>query len=222
MLRSGHDVTGVLLRSGTRIDCDQVIVCCGRWTDELLSLAGLETRFVAHDSAAGTPVPGLLVVTDAAPGSVTMVTAVDDINYRPESGGRTMLWSGVLDRELQRLGGIDAADGDIDRLAAAARCVPALGAARVDQALVAMRALPSDGLPVMGTPPGIHGLYVALAHAAATMAPALAELIVAEVVGGVDDDRLDRFRPDRLMSSGSSASERGREKENGHDYSVKR
>lgn len=73
------------LRPGASVPCDQLVVCAGRWTDDVLALAGLETRLVAHEAAAGAPVPGLLVVTDAVPGSVTRVVSVGGVNYRPLS-----------------------------------------------------------------------------------------------------------------------------------------
>ena len=58
VLTSDAEVVGVQLQSGRHLACDQVMVCCGRWTDQLLGMAGLETSFVAHDSAGGTPGAG--------------------------------------------------------------------------------------------------------------------------------------------------------------------
>lgn len=204
VLSSGGEVTGVRVQSGATLEGDEVVVCCGRWTDQLLGLAGLETRCVALDSAAGTPVPGLLVVTDSRPDSVSRVIAVDDIAFRPEGDGHTMVWSGMIDGELQRLGGTEAESDVVDRLAAelldaASDHVPAIAGASVQRAMVTMRAMPADGLPVVGRPPGIDGLYVVLAHAAATLAPVLGDLVVTEVAHQSLDARLDRFRPGRLM-----------------------
>jgi glycine/D-amino acid oxidase-like deaminating enzyme len=218
VLRSGTDVTGVRLRSGDTLECDEVVACCGRWTDHVLGLAGLDSRLVTQDSALGTPVPGLLVVTDAVPGSVTRVTAVDHVNYRPDAQGRTMLWSSAVDRELQRLGGPEADPDVVERLArelllSASSHVPALASATVHRAMVTMRAMPADGLPVVGRPPGTHGLYVVLAHAAVTLAPALADVVAAEVADDRPDARVERFRPDRLMTTGASPTPTGREKE---------
>lgn len=206
LLTSGQDVTGVRLRSGETLACDQLILCCGRWTDEVLGLAGLESQYVEHDFAAGTPVPGLLVVTEAVRGSVNNVVSVDDVNYRPYGENQTMVWSGTVDRQLLELGG-ENADPDVpirlgkELLAAASQFVPALESVPMHRAMVTVRAMPADGLPIVGQPSGLHGVYVVLAHAAVTLAPALADVVVAEVVHGRNDARLDRFRPDRPVST---------------------
>jgi glycine/D-amino acid oxidase-like deaminating enzyme len=212
VLSSKDEVTGVRLQSGAVLDGDEVVVCCGRWTDQVLGLAGLQTQFVARHSAGGTPVPGLLVVTDSRDNSIARVVAVDDINYRPERNRRTMVWSGIVDGELQRLGGAEADPDVVDKLAVdllarAAYDVPALAGASVHRAMVTQRAMPADGLPVVGRPPGIDGLYIVLAHAAATLAPVFGELVAAEVAHQRIDARLDRFRPGRLMSSNASSSD---------------
>jgi glycine/D-amino acid oxidase-like deaminating enzyme len=210
VVSAGRDVTGVQTRSGHRLECDHMVICCGRWTDELLGLMGLETRLVAKEWGGGTPVSGLLVVTEAVPDSVSRVVSVDDVNYRPETAARTMLWSAVTDRELLALGGVRAEPEVPARLAqelleAASRHVPALRSTRVRQAMTAMRALPTDGLPIVGRLPDVDGPYIVLAHAGVTLAPALANAVVAEVVHGHEDDRLARFRPDRLPAAGAHA-----------------
>jgi glycine/D-amino acid oxidase-like deaminating enzyme len=227
VMTSGNDVTGVRLRSGATLECDGVIVCSGRWTDQLLALAGVESQFVAHDEAGGTPVPGLLVVTEAVPGSVTRVSSVDDVNCRPDGQDRTMLWSALVDRELQRLGGPEADPDAVDRLAgellaAASTHVPALRAARVHRTMVTMRAMPADGLPIVGPLPGAAGLYVMLAHAAVTLAPVLADVVVSEVAHQRSDSRLDRFRPGRLIPDVATAPDTRREKEVADDLATKR
>ncbi len=206
VLTSGRDVTGLELQSGELIECDQVLVCAGRWTDRILALAGLETRFVAQDFAAGTPVPGLLVLAEAVPGCPGRVVSVDDVNYRPEPAGRTMVWSGLIDAELVGSGGADADPADVRRLAdellgRASQHVPALAGTTVHEALPTMRAMPVDGLPIVGRPAGVDGLYVTLAHAAATLAPSLADAVTAELVHEQPDPRLERFRPDRLTEN---------------------
>jgi glycine/D-amino acid oxidase-like deaminating enzyme len=81
---------------------------------------------------------------------------------------------------------------------AAQEYLPALASAEVETARICRRALPRDGLPVMGWVPGVGGLYVIAAHAAVTLAPALAELSVTEVSQTTEAAALDGFRPDRF------------------------
>jgi hypothetical protein len=50
----------------------------------------------------------------------------------------------------------------------------------------------------MGWVPGVGGLYVIAAHAAVTLAPALAEFFVAEVSQKTEAAALDGFRPTGL------------------------
>jgi hypothetical protein len=50
----------------------------------------------------------------------------------------------------------------------------------------------------MGWVPGVGGLYVIAAHAAVTLAPALAELSVTEISQTTEAAALDGFRPDRF------------------------
>jgi glycine/D-amino acid oxidase-like deaminating enzyme len=61
----------------------------------------------------------------------------------------------------------------------------------------------------VGWIPQADGLYVIVAHAAVTLAPALGELAAAEIVGPRDEPLLDRFRPGRFSSAYSSASPSG-------------
>lgn len=200
-------VREVRLRSGATLPADRLVSCTGRWTDELLSLAGLTSELVAHQAALGTPVPGLLVETAAGTMPVSRVVAVDDVNYRPAGDGRTMLWSGEVDRELAGAGGAEAEPAVVQQLAdrlldGAAEHVTSLRGATMLSATVTMRALPADGLPVVGAVPGLEGLYVVLAHAAVTLAPVLADVVAAEIAHGHLDPRVARFRPDRLLSTG--------------------
>jgi glycine/D-amino acid oxidase-like deaminating enzyme len=85
-----------------------------------------------------------------------------------------------------------------------------------------MRAMPADGLPIVGPLPGAAGLYVMLAHAAVTLAPVLADVVVSEVAHQRSDSRLDRFRPGRLIPDVATAPDKRREKEVADDLATKR
>jgi glycine/D-amino acid oxidase-like deaminating enzyme len=77
--------------------------------------------------------------------------------------------------------------------------VPALAGAQIETATVCIRSLPLDGLPIMGWVPGVDGLYVIAAHAAVTLAPALAELAVIEVAQEGKAEMLESYRPNRFL-----------------------
>jgi glycine/D-amino acid oxidase-like deaminating enzyme len=69
----------------------------------------------------------------------------------------------------------------------------------VEEARVCVRALPADRLPVVGA--AQDGLYVVATHSGVTLAPALAELVATEVLGGQEAPALARFRPGRFALS---------------------
>jgi glycine/D-amino acid oxidase-like deaminating enzyme len=83
-------------------------------------------------------------------------------------------------------------------LAQAARFFPALAGAGVDKWWVAYRAMPSDGLPIVGPLPWLEGLYVAVSHSGVTVAPVLGRLVADEVATQAADGLLAPFRPGRF------------------------
>ena len=66
----------------------------------------------------------------------------------------------------------------------------------VTRAVVGLRALTADLLPAVG--PLSDRTYVAVTHSGITLAPALGELVAAEVLGRGEEPLLAPFRPDRL------------------------
>jgi D-hydroxyproline dehydrogenase subunit beta len=201
----GAGLRGVTLESGEHLPADVVVCCGGRWTDEVLSLAGVELSLMAPDGP-GSIAPGLIVVSEPVLSRLGRVVCIDGMNIRPDGGGRLMLWSGDLDQALQALGAWGLSDpppalpDELPRHAVehAARHVPALEGAAVEKAHACVRALPRDGLPVVGWVPQTDGLYVIAAHAAVTMAPILGELAAQEIVESREAPMLERFRPDRF------------------------
>jgi glycine/D-amino acid oxidase-like deaminating enzyme len=63
---------------------------------------------------------------------------------------------------------------------------------------MAMRPVPGDGLPVVGQGP-LPGLWIAVMHSGATLAPVVAELLAGEMTGGAESPLLADFRPDRFQ-----------------------
>jgi glycine/D-amino acid oxidase-like deaminating enzyme len=204
---AGDRIRGVTLESGERLAADVVVCCCGRWTDAVLALAGVEVALMAAE-AADSLAPGLIAVSSPVLSELRRIVCADGMNVRPDGGGRLMLWSGDLDARLQAALAASAPDfppaavGELAREAVAVgtRHFPALAGAGVEKAHVCMRALPRDGLPVAGWIPTLENLYVLAAHAAVTLAPVLGEAAAAEIADGRDDARLARFRPDRLSA----------------------
>ena len=61
-----------------------------------------------------------------------------------------------------------------------------------------LRPTPLDGMPIVGSPK--RGLYIAVMHSGATLAPGIAELVTTEITTGHRDALLNIFHPDRFAS----------------------
>jgi glycine/D-amino acid oxidase-like deaminating enzyme len=199
-------IQSVHLKSGGRIESDVVVCCCGRWTDSVLALAGSGiSLMIPHEP--GTAAAGLIVTGSPVVQRLRRLIIANGVNIRPCGGGRLMIWSGQVDVEIQeeeRASGTwcqRPAELATAAMQAAQEYLPALASAEVEAARICRRALPRDGLPVMGWVPGVGGLYVIAAHAAVTLAPALAEFSVTEVSRTTEAAALDGFRPDRFAQA---------------------
>ncbi|MGG1664353.1 hypothetical protein [Brevibacillus sp. NRS-1366] len=59
---------------------------------------------------------------------------------------------------------------------------------------VGMRPMPEDGYPIVGFHDQIKGLYLAVMHAAITLAPLVSRLAVKEIIENVQVDELNSWR----------------------------
>ena len=192
----GAEVTGVddgavTLTTGERLVADTVVLCTGRWTSALSGVAML-------DAAERGALPiGLLVTTGAAPDPVGRVVVADDVMIRPGDDGGLLLHADEQDRLVHPDDDPGSVAGVAVQVLDAARqhvMVPeALG---VTRAVVGLRALTADLLPAVGRLS--DRTYVAVTHSGITLAPALGDLVAAEVLGRGEEPLLAPFRPDRL------------------------
>jgi glycine/D-amino acid oxidase-like deaminating enzyme len=67
---------------------------------------------------------------------------------------------------------------------------------------IGARPMPADGEPIVGPIAEVPGLYVAVMHAAVTLAPAMGRLIARELVDGTTEQALSGCRPDRSTLGG--------------------
>jgi glycine/D-amino acid oxidase-like deaminating enzyme len=191
--RSGGRVTGVITAEGQRIGADVVVSCTGRWSGEFLALAGL--RLPMQRS------PGLLVVTAPAPVRLRTLLNSAPVNIRPDGGGRLRLQSVEFDDRIT----VDTPTVPLPEmcdeiLRRAVGVLPALAGTPIQTALIAGRPIPGDGFTVIGTAPGVDGLYLICTHSGVTMGPFLGRLAAREIMTGDVDPRVATFRPERLLS----------------------
>jgi glycine/D-amino acid oxidase-like deaminating enzyme len=176
----------VRLASGTTVEADEVVVCAGRWTDELLG-----TRLLC-DGLPDAPGRGLVVTTSPVAGVPRRVVHAPDVSFRP-AGDRLVLAARDTD---DRLAGEPVPALAAELLARARAVVPALAGASVERAEVCVRALPRDGRPVVGR---VEDAYVVVTHSGMTLASHVAELVASELVTGCDRPELAPYRPARLV-----------------------
>ena len=181
----------IRLPDGSRISAD-VIVCCAGWrTVRLLEPLGVQVPLVPPD-APGSTAP-CLIVTTAGPVPVRRPVHTPGINLRPAWGGGLRLESGdvndlvdvrtpaeELDRQSRQL--LHRAAGVVDGFTPADA-----------RSTLCVRPLPLDGHPILGWLPGLPNVYVAVTHSGITLAPELARLIAADILGNGSGE-LDRYR----------------------------
>lgn len=188
-------ITGLTLVSGERLQTDAVVCCLGRFSESLLSTAGVHLPMRAPGRSA-VPVAGLVARTTPIPARVEHVLLADGMLIRPVGAGGLLIASDAQGAEP--MGGVPAPGAGERLMALLARRVRGAEDARAAQTWVCVRAIPADLLPVVGR--ALDGLYVVATHSGVTLAPALAELVASELLEDRDRDELERFRPGRFRS----------------------
>ncbi|PSK99623.1 glycine/D-amino acid oxidase-like deaminating enzyme [Murinocardiopsis flavida] len=197
---AGADGARITLADGTELAADAVVTAVGRWTEPLLADAGVHVPMADPDAAGGATV-GYLAYTAPAPVRLNRVLTTSTLNVRPDGNGRLVLQGLDLDPAAdpgaaQQPGpGSPVARTLRDRLA---ETVVGGEYAEIEQVRVGQRALPADGLTVCGFTDDRRTLYTVATHSGITLAPALAPMVAAEVLGGSPAGLLADFRPTRF------------------------
>lgn len=175
------------LADGTVRTADRVVTCLGRQT----GLLHPDVPMVAPRT--GNAVVGVLVRTAPVPVRLSRVVTTDTVNLRPAGGGAVLAHALDQDPLVDPRGPVPEPVLATVR----ARLRDRLGyPVTLTSAFVGLRALPADGLPVVG--PVASGGYAVATHSAVTLAPLLGELVAREVCDGVVQERLSPYRPDRF------------------------
>ena len=93
---------------------------------------------------------------------------------------------------------IAAADSAVRTLAAIRFTFRGAGSVELLSTRLGARPMPADGEPIVGPVAGVPGLYVAVMHAAVTLAPAVGRLAARELVHGTAESALTGCRLDRF------------------------
>lgn len=216
-LRFGAGTVSLTPRSGggyrvvganTSIEADSVVVCAGRWTQELVAGLGFDIPMLS----AWGPTPealGFQVITAPAPVQVQRMIRMPGLSIRPAGGGRLMLHGRPEEAQLHVAGSrgrpwdvpLDPLPEQAEAMVSKARGVLLnAGSLRAQSAALSVRALPYDGLPVVGPVPGHPGVYAVTTHSGIGLAPLLGRLCAGELCGQAAAE-LDDFRPARFEGS---------------------
>jgi glycine/D-amino acid oxidase-like deaminating enzyme len=82
----------------------------------------------------------------------------------------------------------------------AGRVLPALKGVPYEAVRLGVRAMPVDGVPIVGPYPGLASLYVVCSHSGVTLGPLLGRIVADEIVRSRVDERIRPFRAERLLA----------------------
>lgn len=181
-------VTGVLSDLGP-LTADRVILATGTGTPALLMPFGTMLPMLKR--------PGLMIATNALPPICPVILATPDQEVRQDAAGHLIApaSAGHQGDHAETLGAFPVVvNATLQRLRA---LFPGQDIHFAQQHM-AMRPVPGDGLPVAGQGP-LAGLWLAVMHSGATLAPVVAECLAAEIMGGPESLHLTDFRPSRFQ-----------------------
>ncbi|WP_137111920.1 FAD-binding oxidoreductase [Rhodobacter sp. SY28-1] len=180
-------VTGVLTDLGP-FPATRVVLATGTGTSALLQPFGYVLPMLKR--------PGLMIATNPLPPICPVVLATPDQEVRQDASGHLIApaSAGHQGDHAETLGAFPVVvNATLQRLRA---LFPGHDIHFAHQAM-AMRPVPGDGLPVVGQGP-LQGVWIAVMHSGATLAPVVAECLAAEITGSPDSPMLAEFRPARF------------------------
>lgn len=179
--------TGAMTDLGP-IPADRLILATGTGTPVLLEPFGQDLPMLKR--------PGLMIATNPLPPICPVILAAPEQEVRQDAEGRlhAPASAGHQGDHAEVLGAFPVVvNATLQRLRS---LFPGHDIHFGHQAM-AMRPVPEDGLPVVGQGP-MPGLWVAVMHSGATLAPVVAELLAAEIMGEGPSPLLASFRPGRF------------------------
>jgi D-hydroxyproline dehydrogenase subunit beta len=205
-LRSTGDGVDARFAGGETLSSDQIVLCTGVWTNELLAPLGFSVPLL--------PRKGQIAVLER--GGVAVRTKIADFAYNDtvedadpaDPSVRTAAIieataSGtILCGSSREFAGFDASPNDavIGRiLRDCIAIVPALATLRVIRGYAGLRPYPLDGLPIIGPVDEHRRIFVATGHEGSGhgLAAATGELVT-KLVNGERPPLADRFDPARF------------------------
>jgi len=178
----GGRITAVRLPDDGRIHADLYLCCAGWRTPSLLAPLGVTVPLTTRDATC------FVARTATSPVPIRRVVHTPDLGLRPTKPDGIRLGAGDIDAALN-----GTERPDLDRYAGelVRRATEILGGLEVPRPAgkaFCVRPLPVDGLPIVGWLPELGNAYVVVTHSGVTLAPLLARLVAADVLGGPVDE----------------------------------
>jgi glycine/D-amino acid oxidase-like deaminating enzyme len=176
--------------AGGMIAADQVIVAAGTGAAALLAGVGRVLPML--------PRPGMILATQPVPRILHHILGMPGQDLRQDAVGRLIMPLATN----HQADPTETAPEDPQALVAAGLVrLNALFTGKTfaaEQVALAWRPVPGDGLPAVGRVS--PGLWLAVMHSGVTLAPIVAELLAAEILGLQADPLLSSFAPGRFWA----------------------
>ncbi len=187
-------VTGVRVAGGV-IEADRVIVAAGTHSPALLAPLGVELPMLHR--------PGVIFQTKPVPKILTHICVAPIGEFRQRPDGRIMMPTAVSHQSDSSDTLSDTPEGLAEAACARLQAVMPDVLLEWEEASLANRPVPKDGLPVLGAC-GVEGLFTAVMHSGITLAPVVARILAAEVTGAALSNAqaalVAPYRPDRFQA----------------------
>ncbi|GAB3811408.1 NAD(P)/FAD-dependent oxidoreductase [Kribbella italica] len=178
-------ITGVRTSAGT-VAASTVVLAAG--TGSVALCAGVGVTLPVE------PSPAILVRLRATPGLVRAIIATPSLEARQLDDG-TVLAPTAYTGETDQAALLETAKRVRDRFAASFKGAGDAGILSVE---IGWRPMPVDDEPIIGTPAGTQGLYVAVMHSGITLAAAVGRLAASEILTNRPVPELEGCRPTRF------------------------
>ena len=173
-----------------RLDADRIVYCVGPQTEAALRALGVELPVRAQ--------PGVTVVTRPLPVRLRHIVYAGKIHFKPDGGGRVLAGRTDYRKDMP-----DEAEAWARGRETASLLRPWLRGlsdeTEIEAVRVGVRPIPADGLPMVGTIPGLDNVYVAAMHSGISLGGLMGRLAAEEIATGAETAALAPYRPRRFL-----------------------
>ncbi|MEM9357419.1 MAG: FAD-dependent oxidoreductase [Pseudomonadota bacterium] len=192
VILEGDTVKGVIAGEET-LSTDEVIIAAGNGTKALAAMAGIEVPMYSK--------PGLLISTSAVSHRVQRMILAEEVHFRQRADGTLSAGEDFGGGSIND----NPEDGSQMLLERIRNQLVDNDGIELSGYTVGHRPIPADDHPIVGRPTGRDGLYIAVMHSGATLAPVVGNAAAAEILRDERDPLLATFGMDRFDGEQAAA-----------------